>query len=160
MSAYEGREEAGIAVVKVWIAAAGAFVLLAAVGAAFARESERVFYLSVHPRQCLIDSAKPTTTVLVVPCSNPTHNFEVYAIGHGGWGHRTLPAGPRSFAIARSVCLSTFQRLTGHPLRLPYGWSASWPGAGAETARYGDKIICSLRAWPRLAPLGSGWHVH
>jgi hypothetical protein len=86
--------------------------------------------------QSLIDSAKPTTTVLVVPCSNPTHNFEVYAIGHGGWGHRTPPAGPRSFAIARSVCLSTFQRLTGHPLHLPYGWSASWPGPGAETARY------------------------
>ena len=39
------------------------------------------------------------------------------------------------------------------------GWNAYWPDAGAETARYGDKIICNFRAWPSLAALGSGWHV-
>jgi hypothetical protein len=28
-----------------------------------------------------------------------------------------------------------------------------------KSARYGDKIICSVRSYPCLKPLGAGWHV-
>ena len=37
--------------------------------------------------------------------------------------------------------------------------NAFWPDRGSETARYGDKIICGYRAWPRLVALGAGWRV-
>ena len=52
-----------------------------------------------------------------------------------------------------------FQRLTGHPMTASEGWSAFWPDPGAETAKYGDKIICRFRTWPHMNALGSGWHV-
>jgi hypothetical protein len=138
-----------------------AMSVIVGLGAAYARTTGRVFYLAVHPRQCLI---VPTTgsskTVLTVPCSNSAHNLEVFAAGQGGWGHRTPPAYAKAHAIARSVCLSAFRRLTGHAMGSREGWLASWPDPGAETAHYGDKIICGLRTWPGIAPLGSGWHVH
>jgi hypothetical protein len=128
--------------------------------AASARDSGRAFYLTLHPRQCTIFTNVGGKSIQVVPCSDPSHNAEVYAIGHGGWGHNTPPSQSRAYGIARSFCLGAFQRLTGHPLPSSRGWWAFWPDAGAETAQYGDKIICSYRAWPRLLPLGSGWHVH
>lgn len=137
-------------------------VLSVAVGAAMAAASGRVFYLAVHPRQCLIVPTSDTGNsklVLVVSCANPAHNEEIYAVGHGGWGH-TPPTAARADAIAKSFCLSSFQRLTGHVMSSREGWLASWPDPGAETARYGDKIICGLRDWPHIAPLGRGWHVH
>jgi hypothetical protein len=118
-----------------------------------------VFYLTTHPRQCLIASGPAGKRPLLVPCSNPRHNFEVYAIGHGGWGHGRPPSSKTVLGIARSVCLSAYQRITGHAVPAGTGWNAYWPDPGAETARYGDKLICSFRAWPRLAALGSGWHV-
>jgi hypothetical protein len=132
------------------------------VGVAGASSTARVFYLALHARQCLIIPASDTgnsKTVLAVPCSNPAHNEEIYAVRHGGWGH-TPPTSAKEDAIAKSLCLSSFQRLTGHAMSSPYGWLASWPDPGAETARYGDKVVCGLRDWPRIAPLGKGWHVH
>ena len=132
-------------------------------GSSSARSTARVFYLSVHPRQCLIVPTRSTgnaKTFLVVPCSDAAHNLEVYAIGHGGWGHGTPPSAPRGYAIAKSICLSAFQRIAGRVMPSGEGWWASWPDPGAETARYGDKMICSLRTWPQWRPLGPGWHVH
>lgn len=140
-----------------------AAVLSIGVGAAAgARSTVRVFYLAVHARQCLVvpTSGKTGKTVLVVPCTDAAHNLEVYAVGHGGWGHNPPPAQAQAYAIARSVCLAAFQRITGHPLSSREGWLASWPDPGAETARYGDRIVCGLRSWPRITPLGRGWHVH
>jgi hypothetical protein len=138
------------------LVASSAIVLAASTAAA--REDGRVFYLTVHPRQCLIGTVTKTTkTVTVVSCANAGHKMEVYAVGHGGWGHRPPPSS--AFSLARSVCLAAFQRLTGHALGRGFGWWAFWPDPGSETARYGDKIICSLRTWPQFAPLGSGWHV-
>jgi hypothetical protein len=136
-----------------------ASVVSVAVGIASAGSATRLFYLAEHPRQCLI---VPTAgkTVVVVPCSDAAHNLEVYAVGHGGWGHAGPPAQAQALAIARSICFSAFQRLTGHAIRTPYGWLASWPDPGAESARYGDKVICGLRTWPHIGPMGSGWHVH
>ena len=133
--------------------------LLAA--AADGSAGKRVFYLTTHPRQCLIATSASGKRPLVVPCSNPNHNFEVYAVGHGGWGHHDPPSSHDTvLGIARSICVSVFQRITGRSLASNEGWNAFWPDAGSETAHYGDKIVCSYRAWPRKSALGSGWHVH
>jgi hypothetical protein len=135
------------------VAAAAATVSSAAVG-------HPAFYLSVHAHQCLVRDAGHAKTVMVVPCSDAAHEMEVFAVRHGGWGHGTPPSPARGYALARSICLSAFQRITGHVMARTEGWQAFWPDPGAETARYGDKIICNLRAWPRWQPLGAGWHVH
>ena len=132
---------------------------LSGVEAASAQQQAREFYLSVRVHQCLVSGPTKTSKLLrIVPCSDPAHRFEVYAIGHGGWG-TTPPSPSGALAIARSVCLGAFQRLTGHPLAPTLGWNAFWPDPGAESRRYRDKIICSLRRWPHLVPLGAGWHV-
>ena len=137
-----------------------ALVLASATAALAASGSgTRVFYLATHPRQCLVSVKSSPKFVQVVPCADPAHDMEVYAIAHGGWGHAAPPPSTRAVAIARSLCLSAFQRVTGHPLARTQGWNAFWPDPGAETARYGDKVICSLRTWPGLGPLGPGWHV-
>ena len=145
-----------------------ALILLAALGAialvgtgSADAVGAHVFYLAVHPRQCLVVPKQVVVgkTLLVVPCSDPAHDQEVYAIGHGGWGHHPPPSNSSANAIARSICLSDFQRLTGHPMAKTDGWAASWPDPGAETAKYGDKIICKFRTWPGMNALGSGWHV-
>ena len=132
-------------------------------GLASAAVGHNVFYLTVHPRQCLIAPSASGSSggkiVEVVPCSNPRHTFEVYAVGHGGWGHGNPPPIKTVLATMRSVCLTAYQRLTGHVLRSPGGWDGFAPDPGAETARYGDKIICSYRTWPALRALGAGWHV-
>jgi hypothetical protein len=129
-----------------------------AAGAASAVASSRIFYLSPRVHQCLIGTASPRAkTVIVVPCSNPAHNLEVYAVGHGGWGHNSPPS--NAYALVRGVCLSAYQRFTGHSLPNTAGWQGYWPDPGAETTRYGDKVVCSYRTWPTFRPLGSGWHV-
>lgn len=140
-------------------AALGLVLTCAALAVAAGRSGSRVFYLTVHPRQCIVSTTSPKW-VEVVPCSDPAHNMEVYAVVHGGWGHGTPPTASKGLAIARPLCLSAFQRLTGHPLAATLGWNAFWANPGAEAHRYGDKIICSLRQWPHFGPLGPGWHVH
>ena len=102
-------------------------------------------------------SSKASKTVAVVSCSNPAHNMEVYAVGHGGWGRHNPPAD--AYSLVRSVCLSAYQRITGHTLPRTVGWNGFWPDPGAETAKYADKVICGYRTWPKLAPLGRDWHV-
>ena len=123
----------------------------------------RAFYLTVRPGQCLIAGSKTGTgsdkIVLVVPCSNPEHQFEVYAVRHGGWGHGTVPSPASLKLIMRSACLGAYQQVTGHAMPASGGWDAFAPDPGAEQARYGDKIICSYVHWPTLAPFGSGRHV-
>ncbi len=142
------------------VPAVGAVLLTcASLAVASSHLGRRVFYLTVHPRQCLLSVKTSPKFVQVVPCSDAAHNVEVYAIEHGGWGHGTPPTPSKGYAIAHTLCLAAFQRLTGHVLPSNLGWNAFWPDPGAETARYGDKVICSLRRWPGLGPLGQGWHV-
>lgn len=106
--------------------------------------SGRVFYLSVRLHQCLIGTTTPgAKTVIVVPCSNAAHNLEVYAVGHGGWRHANPPS--NADALARVVCLSAYQRLTGHALARTACWQGFWPDPGAETKHDGDKVVCSYR---------------
>jgi hypothetical protein len=132
--------------------------------AAAASSGHRAFYLTVKPGQCLIAGSRTGTgshkTVLVVPCSDPRHQFEVYAVRHGGWGHGTVPPLATVRATMRSVCLATYQQITRHPMPPGGGWNAFAPDPGAEQARYGDKIICSYVHYPTLTPLGAGRHVH
>lgn len=78
-------------------------LMCAAVGSA-GGSGTRAFYLTVHPRQCLVTARSSPKWVQVVPCSDPAHDMEVYAIAHGGWGHGTPPTPARGVAIAaRSV---------------------------------------------------------
>ena len=141
-------------VALVLVLAACCLLSAAAIGSA----GKRVFYLTTHPRECLVSTSSKYP--LLVPCSSPRHDLEVYAVGHGGWGRHGPPSYRIALGIARSVCVSAFQRVSGRALAANEGWNASWPDPGPESARYGDKIICSYRAWPRLVALGSGWHVH
>ena len=117
------------------------------------------FYLALAPRECAI-APVAHKHLPVVPCSDPRHNLEVYAVGHGGWGHAKMPGTyAAQLAIARQVCLSAFQRVTGRALAASEGWEAYWPDPGAEQAKYGDKIVCGYRHISHLAPFGPGWHV-
>lgn len=147
-----------IALIALIVGIAGA----AAVEAA-ASPGKRAFYLTVEPGQCLIAGSKTGTgsdkIVLVVPCSDPRHQFEVYAVRHGGWGRGKVPPLATVRLIMRSVCLAAYERITGHQMPRGGGWDAFAPDPGAEHARYGDKIICSYVHYPTDAPLGAGRHI-
>ena len=140
----------------------GVILLLAVttVASAGARTaSSRVFYLAVTRGECGIKTSSPKT-VQVVPCSNPRHTFEVYAIRHGGWGHGTEPPVSSIATLARRICLAAYTQVTGRSLATPYGYMWWAPDPGHEEAQYGDKTICSLTHWPQTGvALGSGWHV-
>src|SRR5579864_7329836 len=94
-------------------------VLAADLGTASATVSARaVFYLALAPGQCAIQTVG-SKTFLVVPCSDARHNFEVYAIGRGGWGHGAIPAiaGPSAIVL----CQAAYRRITGHLLSATSG---------------------------------------
>ena len=139
----------------------GLFVVLSATGISSARQGGTVFYLTLHPRQCVaIPATGPTKSLVVVPCSNPSHKMEIYAVGQGGWGHNAPPAPSAAVGVARFVCQSAYSNMTHHYFRPGFGWWAFWPDPGSETARFGDKIICGFRTYPHWSALGRGWHVH
>lgn len=137
--------------------------LVTATAAAAASPGKRAFYLTVKPGQCLIAGSKAGTgsykIVLVVPCSDPRHQFEVYAVRHGGWGRGKVPPIATVRNIMRSVCLAAYQQITGHPIPAGGGWDAFAPDPGAEHAQYGDKLICSYVHYPSAGPLGPGRHI-
>jgi hypothetical protein len=143
----------------VWIATAAVLAGLGA-GSASARPDARVFYMAALPSQCLIAPTNPAAkSFQLVPCSDPSHNLEVFAVKHGGWGKKTvtlLHAG----TVARLVCLASYRKITGHNAA-PHasGFAFFIPDPGLEAKRYQDRVVCGYRAWPKLAPLGSGWHV-
>ena len=66
------------------------FVLLGALSSTAAAAGP-TFYLALAPRECAI-GAVAHKHLPVVPCSDARHNLEVYAVGHGGWGHAKMPA--------------------------------------------------------------------
>jgi hypothetical protein len=118
--------------------------------------SQRIFYLDLKVGQCAM---RPSgKTLLVIPCSNPAHNLETYVVARGGWGHGNPPGHAAAVAIARSLCLGSFQRRFGHPIGAGYGYQFFFPDPGAETRKYGDRLICSLRTWPAYGAMGAGKH--
>jgi hypothetical protein len=120
-----------------------------------ATSSHRVFYLAMRAGDC---TTKVTSKwYLVMPCANARHRFEVYAVGHGGWG-TAPPSHSAAFARVEQLCTSTFQRRYGGPIGAGYGWWAVWADAGVEAEKYGDRVVCALVRWPEHPPMGSGTH--
>ena len=116
---------------------------------------QKVFYLELKVGQCAL---RPHSKILqVVPCSNPKHFLETYAVMHGGWG-RTPPSRSALVSLATSACRSSFQRRFGHAIPAGYGFEYYFPDPGAETRKYGDRVNCSLRTWPSYVALGAGKH--
>lgn len=126
-----------------------------------AGEASAVFYLATRPGECLIASSSTGSlghkTVSVVACTNRKHNFEVFAVRHGGW--RSKPAPGNAATIVRGICRTAYVRISGHSLRSPGGTYGFWADPGAEQARYGDKVICSYILYPSYAALGAGRHI-
>ncbi len=118
--------------------------------------SQSVFYLKLRVGQCALRPHRKT--LLVVPCSNRAHNLETYAVLHGGWGQGNPPRHPAVDTLGRSLCQSSFQRRFGHPIRAGYGFEYFFPDPGAETTKYHDRFICSLRLWPSYGAMGAGTH--
>ncbi len=118
------------------------------------------FYLSLHAGQCAISTSTSGEHPLVVPCSDPQHNVEVYVVTHGGWGS-TPPAQSIINKDAHRICLSDFQRLFRGVMRPSYGYMFFFPDPGAQTQQNGDRLICSLTGWPNdHAAMGAGTHFH
>ena len=116
---------------------------------------KKIFYLQLKVGQC---AKRPHSKILlVVPCSDPSHALETYAVMHGGWG--AAPPSPLALRNrAMSLCRSSFQRRFGHPIRAGYGFEFFFPDPGAETTKYGDRVSCSLRLWPAYGAMGAGNH--
>jgi hypothetical protein len=116
---------------------------------------KKIFYLQLKVGQC---AKRPHSKILlVVPCSDPSHALETYAVMHGGWG--AAPPSPLALRNrAMSLCRSSFQRRFGHPIRAGYGFEFFFPDPGAETTKYGDRVSCSLRLWPAYGAMGAGKH--
>ena len=118
---------------------------------------KNVFYLQLKVGQCAL---RPHSKIVsVVPCSNPNHSLETYAVLRGGWG-TVLPAHSVLVTTAMSQCRSSFQRRYGHPIPAGYGFEYFFPDQGAETRKYGDRVICSLRLWPSYGAMGAGKYSH
>ncbi len=136
-----------VAVAAVAVATAGATPLAA----------RKIFYLDLKASQCA-RGVLTHKTLLLLPCSDPSHNLEVYAVLHGGWKRGQQPPRDTVYARARTLCTSKFQNRFGHPFRAPYGWRAFWPDRGKEEAKYGDRLICGLVHYPKPTALGAGTH--
>jgi len=135
-------------------AAAGSTALGATLGAS--AHSRKVFYLNLRVGECARLPMKHKH-LRVVPCANPRHQLEVFAVDrHVGWGlseppHRVVVR--LSFTVCNNAFLQRFNRV----IHQPYGYIAYWPDPGAETRKYGDRMICAL-VGPGKGPMGSGTH--
>jgi hypothetical protein len=118
-----------------------------------------ISYLALRAGECALVAKPGAKAATVVPCSDPRHDLEVYAVKHGGWGHGALPSSGMLEARAQYLCLTSFVDITGRQLPGGYGWRAFWPDRGAEQQRYGDEVICSLTRASGLRPLGTGSHL-
>ena len=125
-----------------------------------ATSNHRMFYLDLRAGQCAISPSSSAKYVQVVPCSNPSHDLEVYVVTHGGWSPSTRPSNAIINSRARQICLSNFQRMFGGAMKSPFGYRDYYPDAGGETAKYGDRLSCSLTHWPSIGAMGPGTHFH
>ena len=137
----------------------GAAMLASLSAASPSRSRGSVFYLNLKAHQCAIAASASSKTMAVVPCSNASHTIEVYAIRHGGWGHRAPPSLMVQLKTVRNLCITAFTQITHRTSAKPFGHVFFVPDPGREQIRYGDKMICALAHYPKFAPLGGGWHV-
>ena len=114
------------------------------------------FYLTLKTDQCATASLSGKQ-YLVMPCSNPAHNIEVFAARYGGWGHGPRPSHNAVVTVAGKLCGAAFVSRFGHSLASPNLWFLIWADAGAETTKYGDRITCAVAHKP-LAAMGAGTH--
>jgi len=121
--------------------------------------SRSVFYLRLKAGECARLPMKHKH-LRVVPCRNPRHELEVFAVDqHVGWG---LDEPPHRIVVRLSftVCNNAFLRRFGRVITRPYTYVAYWPDPGAETNRYGDRMICALGLPGNHPPMGAGTHFH
>ncbi len=134
-----------------------AAVMVATAGAS-PQEARKIFYLDLRSGQCA-RGVFTHKTLLLVPCSDPSHNLEVYAVLHGGWKRGQQPSHNAVATRAQTRCPSKFRSRFGHPLSAPYSWHAFWPDRHtAEAAKYGDRLICGLAHYPKATAVGAGTH--
>jgi hypothetical protein len=136
--------------------AVAVFACLTATAGATRDATPTRFYLDVKAGQCVKGAARKHFAVLA--CSNPSHQYEVFAVLHGGWNKAAPSQHGTIFAIAAKLCPATFQQKYGARIDAPYGWWGFWPDAGAESAKYGDRLICTLIRWPGHPAMGAGTH--
>jgi hypothetical protein len=143
-----------------------AAVVALGAGASVAAETGRasvagrsVFYLDMRVGQCALLPMKHKQ-LRVVPCFDGLHNLEVFTVAHGGWGLAQPPPHRVVLQLAFHVCTWTFLRRFGHLIKPPYGYVAYWPDPGAETDKYGDRMICALDLGASHGPMGQGTHFH
>jgi hypothetical protein len=137
-----------------------AIVVLSDASSVAASSIHRTFYLDLHAGECAIGPSASAKYIQVAPCANPSHDIEVYVVTRGGWSQSTRPSNATINARARQICLSNFQRKFGGALKSPYGYRDYYPDPGAESAKYGDRLSCSLTRWPIVGPMGAGTHFH
>jgi hypothetical protein len=131
-----------------WTIAAAA-VTACLTGVAGAQASGLTFYLDLRPVRCAIkDDPKH---FLVVPCSLVTHEIEIYAVVHGGWGHRR-PSASVASELAHRRCGATFRSLYGNTIDNGYAWWASGP----TVARRRSTATGSSAAWRDWSTLRTG----
>jgi hypothetical protein len=148
----------------VWLVVVGVFMLGAgttAGGATFhsAPYSRSVFYLDLKTGECAFLPMKHKH-LRVVPCLNSLHQIEVFTVTHGGWGLAQPPPHRVVVQLSFTVCNNAFLRRFGRVIQPPYVYVAYWPDPGAETNRYGDRMICALALPGNHPPMGAGTHFH
>ena len=120
-----------------------------------AASTTRIFYLTAKTGHCYIAGSTSAKTFVSVPCSNPRHTLEIYWTGHGGWGN-TTPSPATAARRARQVCISQYERINHGAYK---SYSLFYADPGKEAAKYHDHIVCAHSTYPKLHPLGAGWHV-
>ena len=159
MSRARSRTAIGVAVgIAVAVVVLGAGTEAGGATLRLSLHSRSVFYLDLKAGECARLPMKHKH-LRVVPCRNPRHELEVFAVDqHVGWGldeppHRIVVR--LSFTVCNNAFLQRFRRV----IQQPYGYIAYWPDPGAENRKYGDRMICAL-VGPGKRPMGPGTHFH
>ena len=117
------------------------------------------FYLDLKPGECVRYTANPKQ-LLLVSCSDPLHNMEVYGRFHGGWTDSRRPSLTTLITLGRTRCLALFKLRFAANLRIPFGYQSYIADPGRETVKYHDRVICGLVRYPRQSAMGPGTHFH
>ena len=141
---------------SLWVGLAGVVVFAFTGSLANANVApQKIFYLQLKVGQC---AKRPHSKILlVVPCSDPSHALETYAVMHGGWGAAPPSRPPSRIApylsaearfsavsVIRSVpatALSSSSPIPAQRRRSTAIGSAAVSGSGRPTARWAPVSI-------------------